>query len=130
MKPVDQTLLYDRDGHGDCLRACVASILELPAASVPDFGLFAWNWMQALVCFCSVQPIVPYEVDAPDVWIALGKSKRGIGHAVVYRGTTMAHDPHPSRAGLQGDIEGGLLIGPLHEHVARMLARGEEDGRG
>lgn len=46
MIPVTQTIFADPlrgDGHnadgepGDCLRACVASILELPLSAVPNF---------------------------------------------------------------------------------------------
>ena len=41
MKPVDQTLLASRGEPGDCWRACIASILELPIEDVPHFTLEA-----------------------------------------------------------------------------------------
>lgn len=115
MKPVDQLFRVDRDGHGDCVRACVASILELPADRVPHFGLFGWNWMHALASFCSVALVVPYEAEG--FWIATGISPRGIGHACVYSGHSLAHDPHPSRGGLVGPVDGGLVLGDVHEHI-------------
>ena len=40
MKPVDQVQFYDPEvegSRGDCLPACIASILELPLADVPIF---------------------------------------------------------------------------------------------
>jgi hypothetical protein len=47
MKPVDQTVVADK--KGDCLRACVCSLLELPIDAAPNFaeldffvGLDAW----------------------------------------------------------------------------------------
>jgi len=36
MKPVDQTIVADK--IGDCLRACVCSLLELPIEAVPNFA--------------------------------------------------------------------------------------------
>ena len=40
MKPIPQTILHDpADGRfGDCLRACIASILEMDSESIPNFA--------------------------------------------------------------------------------------------
>ena len=115
MKPVDQLFLVDRDGRGDCLRACEASILELDPHDVPDVGLFGWSWMQALVCYADLTLIVPGEVSG--YWIAGGMGPRGIRHSVVYLGAEMAHDPHPSRAGLVGPVEDGFVLIGLKQGV-------------
>ena len=50
MTPVDQRVLdHDpaRGRFGDCLRACVASVLELPYEAVPQFAV-ADDWVERL----------------------------------------------------------------------------------
>ena len=124
MKPVDQMFLVDRDGRGDCLRACVASILELAPLDVPDFSLFGWNWIQAMVLYADIEVAVPGDVGG--YWIAGGMSPRGIQHAVVYLGGEMAHDPHPSRAGLVGNVESALIVKGLKQNVREWLTKMRE----
>lgn len=36
MTPVDQTKLVDRDGYGNCYRACIATVFDLPLEQVYD----------------------------------------------------------------------------------------------
>ena len=50
MKPVDQTILTAPGGN--CFAACVASILELPLADVPNFCSEErwWNALQIWLC--------------------------------------------------------------------------------
>jgi hypothetical protein len=115
VKPVDQAFLVARDGHGDCLRACVASVLEVALDEVPDFSLFGWNWMASMALFCEVELIVPG--DAEGYWIAMGTSPRGIGHVCVYLDGALAHDPHPSRGGLVGNVNGGFVVKGLRQNV-------------
>lgn len=117
MIPVDQTRFGGPSAPpeeiGDCFAACMASILEVPLASIP-FGLGTTDkWLEpcqewlalrglALVCF-------EVDVDADVVWpkeawcIISGKSPRGEwDHSTVGRNGQIEHDPHPSRAGLRG----------------------------
>ena len=51
MKPVDQTKLLERDGVGDCCRAAVASLLEMPLEEVPEFEHFQSGQHVAVVSF-------------------------------------------------------------------------------
>ncbi|MFI1535557.1 hypothetical protein [Streptomyces anandii] len=104
MKPVTQTIFYDDpDGRpGNCLQAAVASLLELPLDDVPHFLLHA-DWDERMVAFCTrhgyrptLQPVDQY---CP-YGMAWGPSERGVRHAVCWVDGRMAHDPHPSRAGL------------------------------
>jgi hypothetical protein len=44
MKPVDQTIVSEKDG--DCTRASLASILELPIDAVPNFMRFGQGWFR------------------------------------------------------------------------------------
>ena len=118
--------------NGDCLRACVASLLELPRDEVPHFlrhpeaeyltriheyfngrGLLwqCFRWDKSLCDhFGPRYPLV----------IAGGKSPRGAwGHFVVaeiYRGGIRTiHDPHPSNLGLLGEPEDFVMFAQLFE---------------
>lgn len=110
MKPIDQTLLGADDGN--CFAACVASLLELPLAEVPNFckGLTndAWypqfiEWLQARgwnAMFLQSLGIIERDATA-GYYIASGPTERGMLHATVWCAGKLAHDPHPSRAGIQ-----------------------------
>lgn len=107
MKPIDQTKLHNpEDGvNGNCMAASLASILELPLSEVPkfeDMGESKWwialrRWLKRLGFHLLAWD---KEFYMPVYFIAGGPSPRGVEHSVVYRGTKMVHDPHPSRAGL------------------------------
>jgi len=117
MKPVDQEFLHlpNIGQQGDCLRACIAMVLELPIGVVPHFAQlhqesgpfwnavydwleergYSWRWLTS-------QNALQFGVDQCS--IISGPSPRGNGyHAVVGVGRIIIHDPHPSRAGLSGD---------------------------
>lgn len=109
----DQEILVgDPSGRpGDCLRACVATLLQLPPARVPHLAEFD-DWLSGLLAFR--EGLSHFGLQAgywpPDMttelpWvIGIGPSPRGVTHAVVLSATdgTLVHDPHPSRAGLTG----------------------------
>ena len=110
----DQQILVGdgQDRPGDCLRAAMATLLQLDAARVPHFVEFA-DWMAAVRCYRDdlafrwpgrPKPLFPVE-DAAGEWvIGCGQSPRGHLHAVVLSASdgSMIHDPHPSRTGLIG----------------------------
>jgi hypothetical protein len=52
MKPVDQTII-DKD-RGDCMRACIASMLELDLSQVPNFLAFGRLWYNMMWAFLGV----------------------------------------------------------------------------
>lgn len=129
MIPVEQSILMDDvpagkameavargRAAGDCMRACVASILELPLDEVPHFvqycdhpeGTDSHLWWWALVGFCAAHGWrVSYVEEPPPGWsIAAGTSTRGHGHVVVVCHGRIEHDPHPSGHGLAGDPDG------------------------
>lgn len=108
MKPVMQTKLIGNELHlGNCLAACVASILEWPLWAVPAFedarrGLhmnhLLADWLELIgreLDWRDGHQFVPGEF-----YIASGKSPRDVYHAVVYRDGVLVHDPHPSGAGI------------------------------
>lgn len=124
MKPVAMTVLMDdvpegraadavNNGHpaGDCLRACVASILGIPPESVPHFAQYIDHpegtdslWWWALVGFCAAEGwtvTVAAKVGGPPGWsLADGWSPRGHRHVCVAHDGLIVHDPHPSGSGL------------------------------
>ncbi len=105
MREVTQTIMAgETDGViGNCLQACVASVLDLPLDAVPHFSAFLW-WPEALRLWAKGEG---WEVKGettstvPDrLCIVGGVSPRGFAHVVVGQHGRVVWDPHPSRAGL------------------------------
>lgn len=113
MKPVMQTIVGPK---GNCMSACLASVLELPLAEVPNFfeagsdDTDYWNacrtWLRGLGL-----GILTINFDGPAQWSQLrlggyhivgGSSPRmeGMDHATVWYRGRMVHDPHPDGTGI------------------------------
>lgn len=109
--------------QGDCQRAVIASLLDLPIADVPHFAQLAaeaestdkaYGFWGGVYDFCeshgydfmpNVNPIY-HLVNGQDLYHQIsGPSPRtpGVFHAVVGLNGKVFFDPHPSRAGLVGD---------------------------
>lgn len=92
---------------GNCMAACVASILEIPLDHVPNFAQYE-NWVDILTTWFFTQKYVVEVDDKPrqDLYSLVGgPSPRGSwGHAVVFYGDEMVHDPHPSGDGIVGEL--------------------------
>ncbi len=124
MIPVNQTIF--KSPGGDCFRACVASIFEMPIEAVPHFlgesaGTHGVGWAQeyweAVLAFSEehgheVKFLEP--CNAPDAaqtvaatglyYIAIGQSPRcNYGHCVVMHRGEYVHDPVPSGGFLAGE---------------------------
>lgn len=109
MKPIMQVENYP---SGDCFRACVCSIFELPLEAVPNFQegegrnfdelLYEWNEKNDYRLVS-----VPWEDSLLEVFrdcivIAHGKSPgKDYKHAVVWRNGEIIHDPHPLKIGIE-----------------------------
>lgn len=120
MKPVDQPF------KNDCVRACIASILEIPIDEVPRFveqngsgwRVAVWNWLDARGYGFIEMPFK--EVGRKNMFwtcghfIAMGISPRHpdgkIQHAVVFKGYDLAHDPHPEKNGLVGEPLSAMFL--------------------
>lgn len=120
MTPVDQefTNRPEIGQFGDCQRAVIASLLDLPISQVPHFLQEAngdpsdfWDGLQS---FLNARGFA--HLETPRLWTFWGEhadiyheisgpSPRGNGlyHAVVGLNGEIVFDPHPSRAGLAGD---------------------------
>lgn len=122
MIPVDQEFVHAPEigQFGDCQRAVIASLLDLPISAVPHFLKEAqgdpsiyWEKLQAFVrSYGFAYLTVPARAgsvffgEVGDVYHEIsGPSPRGNGvnHAVVGCNGEVVFDPHPSRAGLAGD---------------------------
>ena len=124
MKPVYQTRFGK--GEGNCLNACVASLLELPlggSEGVPeqnDGALRSWLlerdmgsvWVTRIRR--EATPPEPYVelAGGGSYYFAAGISPRdpGVDHAVVYSDGELQHDPHPEGKGLAIVTEWGFLV--------------------
>jgi len=124
VKPVKQTLFFDKDGIGNCFEACLASILELELSEVPmfhdkDWPVRFWAWLSSkgFVYRGTINPegIGSYKDGIKGYFIVAGESPRGShirgGHAVVYKDGVMVHDPHPDNTGII-NIRYGMMMEP------------------
>lgn len=109
MKAVQQTLLNE---NGNCLSACLASILEDDIDRIPNPKHDNWlnemnNWLiynhGVFIVTCKFLGGYFPEALTNTYLIGTGKSKSGRMHAVVcFRGEIM-HDPWPGGSGLTYD---------------------------
>jgi hypothetical protein len=113
MKPVKQTLFFDKDGTGNCFEACIASILEIDLSEVPlfhntDWFPRFWDWLISRGYeYHGILPpnrVPVYKKGIDGFFIGAGDSPRGPhikgGHAVVFKDGAMVHDPHPDNTGI------------------------------
>ncbi|MGY4288911.1 hypothetical protein ACVWXO_008131 [Bradyrhizobium sp. LM2.7] len=117
MRPVDQTQFYEEGkSHGNCQQAATASLLGLDLGDVPNFIEHPHGFWQSFWEFMGSRGLVVIELSGHrhfDCYhLAYGPSPRGVSHAVVYRYGALAHDPHPSRAGLLS-VETTALVIPV-----------------
>jgi hypothetical protein len=124
MTPVKQEFIHDPSNgvYGDCQRAVIASLLDLPLSEVPHFLGIAKNnsvlYWSAIQSFLRERGyawlVVPARSGAAffgsdegsKIYYELsGPSPRGLGvtHAVIGCDGEIVFDPHPSNAGLLGD---------------------------
>ncbi len=112
MKPVTQTSFTSVGGN--CFRACLASLLEIPLTSIPDSVVSHGNLAARRAFLAKYGLALVFrrtKVGADWGWIPptayhliSGPSPRGHEktHACVGYGGKLVFDPHPSRLGLAG----------------------------
>ena len=114
--PQKQTITHHypkRGQYADCLRACVASLLDRPIEEVPNFaeGVVAGDaqrYLSAIREWLAPERILWVTLAAGDLeqvldgmemlnsgqrWILLAGAKQGINHAVCCKGGVIEHDP-------------------------------------
>lgn len=117
MITVDQTQFMssgvDEKEVGNCWSACIASILEIGITDVPVFAAYE-DWWERTFSWLGergymLEYLRPELLDYLGIkdlplCIATGKSPRGdFNHSVVWLSDKMVHDPHFSRAGIEGN---------------------------
>lgn len=131
---VDQTILAgDPLRKGNCVAACVATIVGAPLERVPHFIEFGIaygdsakveevsagnNWWAMMLGFLAGHGLWVVELDEVtdadphELVLVAGMSPRGVMHQVIYRSGRLWHDPHPSRDGVL-DVREVLAVRPL-----------------
>lgn len=91
---------------GDCLRACICSILEISDEGIYNF-VEDENYPEILEKFLLERNIwlysskeKPKDIEYYMVW---GVSPRGVQHSVIYSKGKLVHDPHPKGGGVIPD---------------------------
>ena len=106
MLAVDQTIFWSEESPvGNCTQAAIASLLDLPLEVVPQFSQDLSYYWDSFYGFIHERGFRCKEVSSDDLlpekyYLVSGKSERGCYHHVIYKGDKLAHDPHPSRAGI------------------------------
>ena len=107
---------------GNCMQACVASILELPLEEVPDFCNIASEdtWFTQMQAWFEghglwyVEVRFTYEPKFPDgYYLVSGDGPRGLRHVCVARAGEIVHDPHPPHpdgSGVTNVTEYGFVV--------------------
>lgn len=89
-------------GGGNCLQACIASLLDKPLEAVPHFMLFGKEWYTALSIYLDS---VDYKLegwwegepphDGEYYMVSMDSGDVEYGHACIYKNGKVVHDPHP-----------------------------------
>lgn len=101
MKPVMQT---KPGADGNCFHACLASVLEVGIADVPEWP-DGPDWLEHVRRFLADKGLgmLALQVQAPEAlaavdgyFIVSGHTDGTVEHAVVVRQGRVVHDPHPN----------------------------------
>lgn len=104
---VMQTKLHDPENgiRGNCLAACLSTVFHIPLDEVPAFeDMSRDTWLPRLRRWLlSIERTLLHFDEDPRcdfLYLANGKSPRGVYHSVVYLRGELYHDPHPSQDGI------------------------------
>lgn len=131
---VDQTIFVsDPSRKGNCVAACIATIVGVPLEEVPHFVGFGISygdsddvhnvssghaWWAMMLGYLAAKGLWVVELDAitdaevDELVLVAGPSPRGVMHQVIYRNGSLFHDPHPSRDGVL-EVREVLAVRPL-----------------
>lgn len=105
-RKVYQSITSGADAN--CLSACIATFLGLECDDVPVFKDEGWvervrDWLMPRgysFCTATISEDGLRANFGRGYVIAVGQSKRGRTHAVIYKDGELWHDPHPESTGL------------------------------
>ena len=106
---IPQKQLVFGGGNGDCFRACVASILELPNCDLlPNDHSPEWHftWEEWLSQFGLILDFDAKRIWRETYWIASVKSKNLVesSHAIVMKSSQVAFDPSTKKRYRKGSF--------------------------
>jgi hypothetical protein len=111
MTPLKQTITHDPANGvtGDCLRACVASILNLGIAEVPHFTEDAnpfyahkmATWVAARGLVLKINGEYRGRSPSGKYYIGVGLNSRDEFHACVFQDGSLVHDPCTNNSGIK-----------------------------
>jgi len=141
---VDMTKYVEVDGWGNCVSACLCTILGMNITDIPEETQKAIRYQPSLEKYLgelgySVKTTKDLSAIPEDVEFLLvtGTSNRNydtgkpIQHLVVYdRNGSMFHDPHKSRYGIDEILEYQYLIPNHITHAGKMDSGAENEERG
>lgn len=113
--------------EGNCLAACIASLLEIGIDDVPDLSPQPndpIHWIRKFRDFMKQYGVIA-EIYSPDFfrpprgvyYLIWGTSPRGLPHSVIGRNGQIAHDPHPEGGGVNPITE-LVVFFPMFEPVS------------
>ena len=110
MIPIKQKNIHNPEKGiiGDCLRACICSLLEINDNDVYNFAEDE-NYPMKLIKFlkdrgCRMRYSKIEPKDIVKYYMAWGVSPRGLNHSVIYSDGKLVHDPHPYGGGVESDM--------------------------
>lgn len=124
---VTQTRLHSESVNGNCTTACLASVFggsideyDERIPFTPDW----WNHVEAIFRERGylVLQLSPIDGHPSGVCFVSGLSPRGVRHLCVMQDGVIAHDPHPSRAGLTEITDYWAVIPWTFSDAARTAA--------
>lgn len=145
MVPVYQTRFGKP--HGNCVEACIASIMEIPITDIPysdspDYDrmrtiaefvassgwlYFEMGFKATVVAFAEIGIQYPYLVPQ-DYYILCGYNEDGIGHAVVARGNEIVHNPNRTEKGILVSVDAYQVLTPCERFdILPVIDQSEED---
>jgi hypothetical protein len=118
MRPQKQTILHSEKENGNCLQACIASLLDMPIDDVPHFADHRgsdWfdkmnEWLIKQGYWVLVISGWDNEFTPHGYCIANGISPRGVMHSVIAKDGKVYFDPHPSDDGISEIDSYWLLV--------------------
>lgn len=104
-QPVTQTRLHSESVNGNCISACLASVFGGSCEDYHDRIALNDNWWTDVEKIFAERGYLVLRLSSCEgkpkgLSFASGTSPRGIRHLCVAIDGEIAHDPHPSRAGL------------------------------
>lgn len=130
MTPIKQRNRHDPENgvYGDCHRAALASLLDLPIDDVPHFmeglgpkdGEIFNRLQEQFLRSHGLTPVIfaisgtlETVLEQCEVWnpgqlyLLGGESRSGFGHTVIAGSGKIVHDPHPKEVGIVGPMDDG-----------------------